>query len=444
MEIPAQPTTQPGTAERVARGAVLVFLGLSSLTLAFGLGFGLKELDDDGAVAATGAPPAASTAVPAASGSALTPTINEIINLLKTEYVDRKSVDEKFLQTSAISGLIASLNDRETSYISPEDLKKGALDLNSSYQGIGASVSGRSGQVQIVAPFRDSPAEKAGIRSGDVILEVDGESAEGWSDAQAVERIRGPKGTPVTIKVKHTDGVTETITVTRGDIQIESVFTDPHLEIVPGETGTRFVDRAGKDVTDLGYINITQFHDQTTKELLAKASDFESRGYKGIILDMRSNPGGLLSTTVETADQFLSSGTIITEVDANGKQSSTTAKPGGILTRLPIVVLMDKGSASGSEVLAAALRDNGRAKILGTTSYGKGTVNRQFPLRSCGQAPPACGAVYMAIGRWLTPKGELIEGLGVTADIELPMTADQYLEQGDIQLFKAIELLRGQ
>jgi carboxyl-terminal processing protease len=441
MEVPHEPA-RASSAERTARLAVVFFLGLALLVLAFGLGFGVKELTGDNSSSAPSTSTTSTNGGSNGSRSVGAAVIDEIVNILQSQYVDRNTLSADQLKDAAISGIINSLNDRETSYISPADLGAGALQLNATYEGIGASVSDRSGAIQIISPFRDSPAEKAGIRAGDIILEVDGEPTDGWTDTHAVEKIRGPRGTSVSLKVKHTDNTVETLTITRGDIDIQSVFTEPNVEVIPGESGKNLVDRNGKPVTDIAYVAISQFHEKTDSELQTRMRDAEAKGYKGIILDLRSNPGGGLQATVDVADEFLNSGTIITEVDSSGKQQSTSAKQGGILTKLPIVVLQDKGSASGAEVLAAALRDNGRATIIGTQSFGKGTVNRLIPLKSCGQAN--CGAVYIAIGRWLTPKGQQIEGVGITPDIELPMTYDEYLDQGDIQVFKAIDVLRGQ
>jgi carboxyl-terminal processing protease len=443
MEAPRE-VSPPTGAEKTARWAVLAFLGIATLLLAFGFGFFVSDRGKESAAAPSrrvSADENGTSSGGSTSASVGAAVIDEIVDVLKTQYVDRKELDEEALTEAAIAGIIQSLNDRETSYITPADLKAGALNLNSTYQGIGASVSDSTGAIQIVAPFRDSPAEEAGIRTGDLILEVDGEPTDGWTSQQAVDRIRGPKGTVVTLTVKHTDGATEEISVTRGDIDIESVFTEPNLEVIAGESDTRIVDRTGAEAKDIGYLAISQFHEKTIAELKAKAKDMESKGYKGLIVDVRGNPGGGLQATIDVVDEFLNSGTIITEVDSSGKEQSTRAKNGGILTKLPIVVLQDKGSASGAEVLAAALRDNGRATIIGTQSYGKGTVNRLIPLKDCGEAN--CGALYVAIGRWLTPKGEQIEGLGITPDIELAMTTQEYVDQGDIQLFKAIDVLRG-
>ena len=202
------------------------------------------------------------------------------------------------------------------------------------------------------------------------------------------------------------------------------------------------VDRSGALVTDIAYINISQFHEGTPGELREALKDVEDGSYKGLILDLRGNPGGLLSATVEAADEFLDEGVILIEVDSGGERTAFNARSGGAATEIPIVVLQDQFSASGAEVLAAALRDNGRATIIGTRSFGKGTVNQLQVLSNCND-PAGCGALYISIGRWLTPSGEQIEGLGVTPDVTVEMTGDDYIEIGDLQIFAAIEALQG-
>jgi len=438
MDIPRE-QPQPGFGERAARNAVFIFLILAMVTLAFGLAWGIQDIRQDDS-------PGASTTNNASAssrdsvGAAI---IDEIVELLKNQYVDKSLLDEETLRQAAIQGVITALNDSHTEYLTPAELKAGALQLDSSYDGIGASVSDSTGVVTIVTPFRESPAEKAGIRQGDTVLSVDGESTEGWTSEQAVERIRGPQGTQVTLEVKHTDGTIETLKITRGNIPIESVYVEPNLEIIPGESGKDVVDRDGTVLTsEIAYVNISQFHDRTLQELRTKLNGVDNKGYKGLIVDLRGNPGGLLQATVDVADEFLNSGTIISEVDANGKTKSWSAKSGGLATKVPIVVLIDGGSASGAEVLAAAIKDNGRGKVVGVRSFGKGTVNQLQPLKNCGD-PAGCGALYLSVGRWLTPNGDQIEGLGVKPDIELPMTYDEYVDNGDLQVFKAIDILLG-
>lgn len=319
---------QPSFGERTARWGVLVFLMLAIVTLAFGLGYLVKDLNDSPSsttIQANG------NARPSNGDSVGAAIIDEIVQILKSQYVDKDILDSATLRQAAISGVISSLNDSHTEYLTPAQLKSGALNLDSSYDGIGATVSDSAGPVTIVSPFRDSPAEKAGIRSGDTILKVDGESTDGWTKEQAVEKIRGQKGTTVVLDVKHTDGKSETITITRGEIPLQSVFSEPNLEVIPGESGKNLVDRNGKVASDIAYLNISQFHDRTVGELRTQLKDVESK-YKGLILDLRGNPGGLLSATVDVADEFLNGGTILSEVDANDKKQSWTAKPGGLAT----------------------------------------------------------------------------------------------------------------
>jgi carboxyl-terminal processing protease len=441
METPGESVPPaPTPSERVGRIAAFVFLGMAALTLSFGLGYMTRDLRGGSSTGTGGTSGSTAALTFDPAGASI---LDQIEQLLKSQYVSRDTLNVDSLRQAAISGVITSLNDRETSYLTADEVRQSHLTEGAQYQGIGASVSSQTGQIQIVAPFRDSPAEQAGILSGDIILEVNGTATDGWTSDYAVQQIRGVSGTKVTLKVKHPDGSVATLTITRGDIPVQSVFTQPQINPIPGGDGKTIVDRTGKPAPDIAYINISQFHENTANELRTQAKNIESQGYKGLILDLRSNPGGLLSATVDVADEFLNSGTILSEKDGNGQTQVWTAKSGGLLTHIPIVILIDSGSASGAEVLTAALRDNGRATVIGTTSYGKGTVNQLMQINNCGD-PKGCGALYMAVGHWLTPKGDQIEGTGIKPDIELPMSQSDYVNQGDIQLFKAIDVLRGQ
>jgi carboxyl-terminal processing protease len=435
-----------GPGERLARGAVIGFLVLAVATLIFGLGMFVQDWTSDDVVVQSGAP---ALAARADDGSISAQILDEIYTILIDDYVDKEILDPDTLLQAAIDGVIASLGDQHTAYLTQSEIAAGALDLSSSYEGIGATVSDTTGVVQIGVPYRDSPADKAGIRAGDIILEVDGVSVDGWSVNQAVQVIRGPKGTTVLIKVRHTDignGASgpevETLEVLRGEIDIASVFTAPRLEVIPGESGDLLVDRDGNEATDIAYINIDQFHDNTLEELQVVLEEIAAGDFVGLIIDVRLNPGGLLEATVDVTNEFLDGGTILVETDSDGAERVLSASSGGLATEIPIVILMDGFSASGAEVLAAALKDNGRATLVGTRTFGKGTVNQLRPLTGCDD-PAGCGALYVSVGRWLRPAGDPIEGLGVKPDIELELTNDIYETEGDIQVFAAIDVLRG-
>ena len=356
-------------------------------------------------------------------------TLNQILDILKSDYFDRDKLDDELLYQAAVEGLINSLADTGTFYIDPRSNAL-SLGLSGTFEGIGATVSEQNNLIVIVSPFADSPAEAAGILPGDTILAVDGEPTDGWSVDKAVLRIRGPKGTNVTLGVRHADGTEEEITITRDEVRVNTVTTTP-----PGGV---LRDATGSDVTDLAYMRISEFNENTPAEVEAVASDAEDSGKRGLILDLRANPGGLLQETVETADLFLDQGVILIEEDRDENETFYRARPGGAALTIPIVILMDQYSASGSEVLAAALKDNGRAIILGTVSFGKGTVNTARQLDDGG-------ALFVTIRHWLTPKGVQIDGVGIAPDIEVtPGPLDpEYDPSNDVQVQRAIDHLHG-
>jgi len=350
--------------------------------------------------------------------------LNEIQDILQDDFVLPDSVKPDVLQKGAIDGAIASLNDSHTVYITPEAYQNGIDLISGTFDGIGANVDQdpTSREIIIIAPFHGSPAEQAGVLAGDVILTVDGVSTEGWTTVDAVHAIRGPSGTPVTVGVRHPDGSHEDITIVRATVAVPTVFS------------SEVRDAGGTVVPDLGYIQIQQFTDQTISDLQAAIQNVKDKGYKGLILDLRNNPGGGLDATVKVADMFLDGGPVLTSVDREGNRTEYDAQPGTDLS-LPIVVLVNKNSASGSEVLAGALQDRGEAKLIGQQTFGKGSVNH---LRQLSNG----GALYVTIARWLTPNGTLIEGVGLTPDIKLDPTREEIQGLPGPQLFTAIDLLR--
>ena len=351
-------------------------------------------------------------------------TLDEIERILDEDFVNPDAIDPEALRNGAINGLIAALGDPHTVYISPEDYALGIDLISGTFEGIGAQVDQDpvTGEIVIVAPFRGSPAEEAGLVPGDVLLEVDGESTEGWTVAEAVKRIRGDQGTPVTLKIRHGDGEPEEVTITRDTITIPTVFT-------------RDVEDAnGNVVSDLAYIELQQFTEQTVNDLRKELNTIVDSGYRGLILDLRRNPGGALDATVAVADMFLDGGIVLTQVDRHGEHTEYDAKTGGEAVDLAVAILVGPGSASGAEVLAGALRDHDRATLVGEQTFGKGSVNH---LRELSDG----GALYVTIARWLTPNGAQIEGVGLEPDVAVSLSEDDIANERDTQLFAAIDHL---
>lgn len=350
--------------------------------------------------------------------------LEEIMQILGEDFVVPDAVDYEILKEGAIDGAIDALGDPHTEYITPDQYELGIDIISGAFEGIGAQVDQDpvSGAIIIVAPFRDTPAADAGLVSGDAILAVDGESTEGWSVRDAVRVIRGPQGEPVTLTIEHVGGDIEDITIVRGTIVIPTVFSDT------------IEDENGDSVGDIAYLRLEQFTDQSVNDMSIELKRIVDEGYDGLILDLRGNPGGGLDATVRIADMFIEEGLILTQVDRDGSQTTFSAHAGGEATEIPVVLLVNQFSASGSEVLAGALRDHNRATLIGETTFGKGSVNHVRPLSDGG-------ALYVTIARWLTPSGELIEGVGITPDVVVSFTDEDLEALRDVQLFAAINFL---
>ena len=325
--------------------------------------------------------------------------VEEVWHIIFTDYVDRAQLDSQTMSQAAIEGMIKELDDPYTSYLEAENYELGLSNLEGEFEGIGAHVTIKDEQLTIIAPIAGSAAEKAGIKAGDIILEVDGEPTAGMSLAKAVMKIRGTQGTSVRLLILH-EGESEpvVIEIIRTKVELSSVYFEMR--------------------GDIAYINITQFSENTDEELSPILQEInEAKKARGIILDMRHNPGGLLDTVIEIASFFLHEGTVVDVVSNQEKVTSLNVKSSSVITDLPMVVLVDEYSASGSEVLSGALQDYGRAVIAGTTTYGKGSVNI---LRRLSDG----SGLYITTARWRTPQGRLIEGEGITPDYELELTGE--------------------
>ena len=351
--------------------------------------------------------------------------LDEIVEILDEDFVEPLTFASIDTRVAAINGIIDALGDEHTVFIDAENYRLASEDIGGSFEGIGATVSGASGEITIVRPFRGSPAEQAGIRAGDVILEVDGESTEGWSIEQAVAVIRGPRGTDVALLVRHSDGEEELIVVTRDRIVV------PSVESIP------ITDRADQPVADIGYILITQFTEDTRSELLDLLDGARNAGLEKLIIDLRGNPGGLLRATVDVTGEFMDEGVVLRQIDRDGEEEEFRDGRGGGGVDLELVILINQDSASGSEVMAAALRDHGRAVLIGETTTGKGTVN--VPRRLSDGS-----VLYVSIARYLTPNSAPVEGVGVVPDIVIANPSTGFEAGLDLQLYVAIDYLRGE
>lgn len=373
----------------------------------------------------------ASTAAPAGAATSAEfnyNVLNEIRAALDKYYVNPENLDDETLFNAAVNGMLGVLDDFGTFYMDPQTV---TLDttIRGAFDGIGVNIVQDPEGILIAKPIPDTPADKAGLKAGDLIIAVEGESTKGWTPEKAQLRIRGRRGTQVTITVRHPDGTVQDYTLTRATVELASVSTTP-------PTGT-LRDASGAEVTDLGYIAIDSFSVRTAQELEAAVKAEMARGIKGLILDVRRNGGGLRDTVISSADLFLNSGVILIQRDRDGTQREFNARPGDLTSGLPIVVLQDKYSASAAEILSAALRDNGRAVIVGEKSFGKGTVNQSEKLSNGG-------ALFISVAYWLTPAGVRIDHVGVIPDVEVTLSDADIDLQRDAQAIRAVEVLRSQ
>ena len=343
----------------------------------------------------------------------------EAWNIVHNQYVDQP-VDDTALMQGAIKGMMDALGDKQTFYMDPKVYENQTTQLQGSYEGIGAYVDLRGDYLTIVSPIEGSPAEAAGLQPGDKVVAIDGEDMTGVPPEEARSKIIGPEGTQVTLTVSR-EGQTNPLefTITRAKI----VMNSAEGKMLENEDG-------------IGYIDINTFGDQTTQELRAALDEVLAQNPRGLIIDLRNNPGGYLKTAVEVSSEFIDEGVILYEKFGNGKLEEHVALGKGRALEIPLVVLINEGSASASEILSGALQDYGRAKVVGVQSYGKGSVQVWQPLSNDQ------GAARVTIAKWLTPKERAIDHVGLTPDVIVEMTEEDYMADRDPQLDAAIQTLK--
>lgn len=350
---------------------------------------------------------------------------------IQASYYDKTKLDPKKMLNGAISGMVGSLDDPFTIYLPPTQNDNFKEGLAGQFQGIGAELGIKEQRIIVISPLKGSPAQKSGIRAGDTILAVDGKTTANWTLSQAVEKIRGPKGTTVALTILRKEKKeSEDVKIIRDVITVKSVET--WLKRVKDIEGVK-LDKKYQD-NKIAYISLSQFGDNTNSEWLDAINKLSldlnnQKDVKGIIFDLRNNPGGYLTDAVFIASEFIKEGSGVVIQEENGEQTPMKANRRGLLLEIPLIVLINKGSASASEIVAGALRDNQRAKLAGETSFGKGTIQQAEDLGG--------GAgLHVTIAKWLTPNRIWVNGNGLKPDIEVVL--NQKEPDRDTQLEKAI------
>ena len=359
----------------------------------------------------------------------------EAWNVAHNNYVDEKALDDQKMMYGAIEGMLDSLGDQgHTRFMTPQEADAQVQSIQGTFTGIGAEVTRKDGRPVIVTPIEGSPAEKIGVKSGDVIMKVDDQDTADYTLDEVINKIRGPEGTTVKISLlRPSTGETLDLTITRSKIKVKTVTST----IVPG--------------TKIAHIRLNQYSANASEELRAAIDDAKKGGATGIIFDLRNNPGGLLSEAVNVTSEFLKEGNVLLQRDRGGKETPYPVKKGGQATDIPMVLLINQGTASAAEITSGALQYYNRAKVIGIPTFGTGTVLSTFKL-SDGSA------LLLGTGEWLTPGGSMIRRQGVSPDIkvelkpdvqivtpttEKTMSAQDIQNTPDLQFKKALELLTG-
>ncbi|NLN69920.1 MAG: S41 family peptidase [Chloroflexi bacterium] len=339
----------------------------------------------------------------------------ETWGIVHEEYVDQP-VDDLALMRGALKGMLDALEDKHTSYMTPEEFTQANEALEGEYEGIGAWVNTTGDYVEIISPMRGSPAAEAGLQPNDIIVGIDGEDMTGIPGDLVLRRILGPAGSDVILSIRR-GAETFDVSLTRAKIIVPSA----DHEMLEG---------------NIAYIGLYNFGDNTTEQLRAALKDLLSQNPVGLIFDLRGNGGGYLHIAIQVVSEFIADGVVMFEQYGDGETFTYHAIPGGLATEIPLVVLVDEGTASASEITAGAIQDLNRGPLVGVTTFGKGSVQNWITLKN------DAGGVRVTIARWLTPNGRQISEVGLEPEYIVELTPEDYAAGLDPQLDKAIEVLK--
>lgn len=367
-----------------------------------------------------------------------------VLGQLNREYYDKSKINSQKIVYGAISGALQSLGDPYTSFFPPQQNEDFKSQMAGEFSGIGAELGlNKENLISIIAPLEGSPAEKAGIKAGDIIVKVDDRDTYGWTVAQAVEKIRGKKGTEVLLSVLHADtDVPVDLKIKRDTIQVDSVRT--------WVKRVQCADGVCQEVTQaecptcpkVVYMRVSQFGDRTNTEWVEQVNTLYSQvkadpEFKGVVLDLRNNPGGYMNDAVFIASEFVREGNIVSQEDGLGSKQEFPVSRVGSFLETPVVVLVNGGSASASEIVTGALRDYGRARVVGEKTFGKGTIQRSIDFGG-GES------LHVTIAKWLTPKGTWVHEKGIEPDVVVKFDEKASVDRDfDNQLSGAISELLG-
>ncbi|MBI2011777.1 S41 family peptidase [Candidatus Daviesbacteria bacterium] len=340
-------------------------------------------------------------------------------DLVSKEFVDKKAIDPQKMYYGAISGMVAALGDPYTVFLPPESQKATQEELGGTFEGVGIELGfNKEKRLAVIAPLPKTPAEKAGIKPGDIIVKINDKDTSGIALREAVNLIRGPKNSKVKLEIYH-DGDTDSkkIELVRDTIVVKSV---------------EFKALKSNDGRNIAYIKLTRFGDKTSNEWESAIRETLELNPDGVILDLRNNPGGYLEGSVSIASEFLKDGVVTIQENAKGEQNELKVTKGGRLTEIPLIVLINQGSASASEIVAGAIQDYKRGKLVGEISFGKGTIQEAQDL-------PERTGIHITTAKWLTPNGRSVHNSGLKPDVEVK-EPEKLEENEDPQLDKALEL----